>query len=379
MRRIVSRQPLTLEFLVPVQPVLEIGEYRSVRVPFEPPVVPDEEVERAMDELRESQSILIPVERPAQKGDVLAADVRAGILGDDGKVEPLVFEGEENPQDLELDDNLGGKYPGAGSDLEGIIEGETRTVEVHFPDTFPIARLKGLQAQLTVKCLGVKIRKIPEWNDDLVRSVSAFSSVEELRREVRSRLEKRVNESKEEEYADAVIEKMLEGANIAFPSAMLEEEIDDEIQTLGRRLEQRKTSLEVYLRTLPEGMAGLRKQLEPDARSKLVRRLLLGELVKKENLEPSNEEIEEQLKVYQSVLEQNGGKSKNKKSVEETLRRLAANDVITRLIVRRLVEIGKGTAPDLPEPQAASEPQAPSESGAPLESQAPPEPEAPNA
>ena len=258
MKRIVSRQPLTLEFLVPVQPVVEIGDYRAVRVPFESPVIPDEDVERAMEQLRESQSLLEPVARPAQKGDVLSADAKAAILSADGKLEPLVFEGETNPQDLELDDNLGGRYPGAGPALEGISEGETRTVEVQFPDSFPIARLKGLKAQLTVKCLGVKIRKLPDWNEDLVKAVSKFATVDELRAEVRSSLEKRAVESKEEDYADSVIEKMVEGAKITFPPAMLEEEIDEEIQTLARRLEQRKTSLEVYLRTIPEGVKGLR-------------------------------------------------------------------------------------------------------------------------
>ncbi len=348
MKRIVSRVPLTLEFLVPVQPVVDIREYRSVRLPFEAPSIPEEEVERAMEQLRQSQSILIPVERPAQKGDVLSANIQAGILSEDGKIEPLVFEGEENPQDLDLDDNLGGKYPGAGPALEGISEGDTRSVTIRFPDSFPIARLKGLQAQLTVKCLGVKIRKTPEWNEDVVKAVSELTTVEELRKEVRSRLEKRAVESKEEEYADSVIDKMVEGASIAFPPALLEDEIDDEIQTLGRRLEQRKTSLDVYLRTIPEGIAGLRKQLEPDARRKLIRRLLLGELVKKENLEPSKEDVDEQLKIYQSVFAQNSGKSKNKATVEETLRQLASNDVMTRLIVQRVVQIGKGAAPEQP-------------------------------
>jgi len=349
MKRIVSREPLTLEFLVPVQPLVELREYRSVRVPFEEPSILEEDVERALEQLRQSQSILEPVSRPAQKGDVLLADVQAGILTEAGKIEPLSFEGEENPQELDLDDNLGGRYPGAGPALEGISEGDTRSATIRFPDSFPIARLKGLQAQLTVKILGVKIRRIPDWSEDVVKAVSEFSTVEELRREVRSRLEKRAVESQEEEYADSVMEKMIEGASIAFPPALLEEEIDDEIQTLGRRLQQRKTSLEVYLRTIPEGIAGLRKQLEPDARRKLIRRLLLTELVKQENLEPSKAEIEEQVEVYQSVFADNAaGKQKNKESMEETLRQLAANDVLSRLIVKRVVQIGKGTAPEQP-------------------------------
>jgi trigger factor len=351
MKRIVSRQPLTLEFLVPVQPEVEIGDYRSVRVPYESPAIPEEDVERAMEQLRQSQSILEPVSRAAQKGDVLSVDITSGLVSADGKIEPLVFEGDANPLDLDLDDNLGGRYPGAGPAMEGITEGETRTITINFPDTFPIARLKGLQAQLTVKCLGVKVRRIPDWNEDVVKAVSKFSTVDELRSEVRTSLDKRAAESKEEEYADGVIEKMVEGAKITFPPAMLEEEIDDEIQTLARRLEQRKTSLEVYLRTVPEGIKGLRLQLEPDARRKLIRRLLLTEMVKKEKLEPSPEEIHEQMAIYQSVFAESAGKKKNPKSMEETLRHLAANDVMSRLIVKRVVEIGKGAAPALVESQ----------------------------
>jgi FKBP-type peptidyl-prolyl cis-trans isomerase (trigger factor) len=104
----------------------------------------------------------------------------------------------------------------------------------------------------------------------------------------------------------------------------------------------------VYLRTIPDGIAGLRKELEPDARRKLIRRLLLTEMVKKESLEPTQEEIDEQMKVYQSVFAENRtGKSKD--SMEETFRRLAANDVLSRLIVKRVVQIGRGTAPEQPE------------------------------
>jgi trigger factor len=350
MKRIVSRAPLTLEFLVPVKPVVDIVDYRTVRLPFEEPAVPEEEVEKTLEQLRESQSILEPVERPAQKGDVVLADVHAVVLEENKKPEPLVFDREENPQELILDENLGGRYPGAGSKLEGIAEGENRSVDVQYPDSFPVARLRGLRVQLTVKCLEVKVRQIPEWSEDVVKAVSEYSSLDELREHVRSRLKTRALESREEEYADSVIEKMVEGASIKYPPALLEEEIDEEIQTLSRRLEQRKTSLEVYLRTIPEGMAGLRKQIEPDAQRKLIRRLLLTELVNREKLEPAQEEIDAQLKVYQSVVsESRSGKSKTKNSVEETLRQLAANDVLTRLIVQRVVDIGRGTAPALPE------------------------------
>jgi len=348
MKRIVSRSPLTLEFLVPVKPLVEIADYRSIRLPFEEPVIPEEDVEKTLEQLRESQSILEPVNRPAQKGDVLLAEVRALVLVENKPPEPLVFDREENPQELILDENLGGRYPGAGSLMEGISEGDNRSADIQYPDSFPISRLRGLRVQLKVKCLGVKVRQIPEWSEEVVKAVSEFSSLDELRAHIRSRLQTRATDSREEEYADSVIEKMVEGATIKYPAALLEEEIDEEVQTLSRRLEQRKTSLEVYLRTIPDGMAGLRKQLEPDAQHKLIRRLLLSELVKRESLEPAPEEIDAQVKVYQSVISDNpSGKSRKKDSVEETLRQLAANDVLTRLIVKRLVQIGRGSAPEL--------------------------------
>jgi len=346
MTRVVTRDPLTLEFLVPVQPVVKLNEYRAVRIPFEEPSIPDEDVDKAMEQLRQTQSILEPVDRPAQQGDVLTADVKASVVSDSGKNETLEFEGQENPQELTLDENLGGRYPGAGRALEGIREGESRTASFRYPDTFPIERLKGLQAQITVKCLGVKVRKTPDWSEDVVKAVSSFSSVEELRKDVRARLAKHAEESREEEYADSVIEKMVEGAEIAFPPALLEEEISDEIQTLARRLQQRKTSFDAYLRTVSDGMAGLRKQLEPDARRKLIRRLLLTELVKHENLEPAPADVDEQMSVYQSMFaEDRTGKARNKENMEATLRHLATNDVLSRMIVRRVVEIGRGTAP----------------------------------
>jgi trigger factor len=348
MKRIVSRQPLVLEFLVPVQPTVDLKEYRAVRIPYDAPAVADEDVERALDQLRETQSILEPVTRPAEMGDVLSADVTSGIVSAEGRIEPLVFEGAENPQELTLDENLGGRYPGAGTALVGVAEGETRTVDVQYPDSFPIARLKGLQARLTVKCLGVKVRRVPEWTEDVVKAVSSFTAIEDLRRDVRERLEKQANEAKEEEYADAVIEKMIEGARICFPPALLEEELDEEVQTMARRLQQRKTSLDVYLRTIPEGMEGLRRQLEPDARRKLIRRLMLSELVKLEKLEPAPADVDRQAEMYQSVVAQSGGSARNKASMEQTLRQLAVNDVISRLIVRRVVEIGKGAAPEIP-------------------------------
>jgi trigger factor len=343
MKRIVSRTPLVLEFVVPLKPEITLGDYQTVRLPFEEPAIPEEDVDRAMEQLRQSQSIVEPVDRVAQKGDVLLADIQTEALLEDGKTEPITFEGEENPVQLDLDENLGGRFPGAGDAMVGIAQKETRTVEIQYPESYPIARLRGMKARLTVRCLGVKNRQIPEWSDELAKTVGEQPTVDDLRRDIRQRLEKRLREEREEEYADKVIDQMLTGATVKYPQALLEEEIDEEVKSLERRLERRGMALEVYLRTIPEGMQGLRKEMEPDVRKKLARRLFLSEMVQLEKLEPSHEEVEEQLVVYRRAFREEGAATKaNNASFEDALRNLSINDVLARLIVRRVVQIGRG-------------------------------------
>jgi trigger factor len=348
MKRIVSRKPLVLEFLVPLKPEVSLGEYRSVRLPFEEPVIPEEDVDRAMEQLRQSQSILEPVDRPAQKGDVLLADIQTEALLDGGRTEPITFEGEENPVQLDLDDNLGGRFPGGGEGLIGISAKETRSVEIHYPDSFPIARLRSLKARLTVRCQGVKNRQTPEWSDDLAKAIGDQPTVDDLRRDIRERLEKRAREEREEEYADKVIAQMVTGGKIHFPQALLDEEMDEEVRSLEHRLQRRGISLEVYLRTIPEGMQGLRKEIEPEVRQKITRRLFLSEFVEQEKLEPSHDEVEQQLAVYRKAFQEGPEKPRNAASVDDVLRNLSMNDVLARMIVQRVVQIGRGDSAEAP-------------------------------
>jgi trigger factor len=346
LEEIVSKTPLTLKFIVPLQPVVNPGEYRATRLPYETPVVADDEVEKAMEELRVANSVLAPVERPAQKGDVLVAHVESSVRMPDGNTEPLHFEGQEDPDDYDLDDNLGGRFPGAGPALEGIAEGETRATEITYPESFPIERLRNLKVQLVVKCLGVKVRQLPDWNEELIKTISEFSTVEELRTNIRTRMESYANQAKEDEYADQVLGKMVEGGQVKYPPALLEEEIEEEVEDFRHRLEDRKMSLDVYLRTIPDGMAGLKKRMEEAVCQRMVRNLFLAEFIKQEKLEVSDEEVE---KEYQEYLQKREStptrKTKRTEQADQALRRTIGNGLLSQHIMERLAAIGQGIAP----------------------------------
>jgi trigger factor len=343
---IVSKSPLTMKFVVPLQPDVHTGEYRATRLPYEAPSIADEDVDKSMEELRMANSILQPVERPAQKGDVLVANIESTVLLEDGTTEPLRFEGQESPDDYDLDENLGGRFPGAGPALEGIAEGETRSVEISYPESFPVERLRNLKARLEVKCLGVKIRQLPEWNEELIKSISEFTTVEELRANIRSRMESYARQAKEEEYADQVLGKMVESAKVKYPPALLEEEIEEEVEDFRHKLEDRKMSLDVYLRTIPDGMAGLKKRMEEPVCQRMVRNLFLVEFIKQEKLEVSEEDVEKEYQEYiKGRADSPSRKTKRTEKADHALRHNIGNSLLSKKIMERLAAIGQGNVP----------------------------------
>jgi len=364
---IVSHEPLVLKFSVPLAPQIDLGAYREVRVPFEMPPVADEEVERMLENLRQSQAILEPVSRPAQAGDVLAAKVLVQAVDGEGKLSPLPAaksaSSAEAGEELELNEDLGGRFPGAGAAILGISEGETREVDFTYPDSFPVANLQGVHARLSLTCLAVKARRVQEWSTDVVKAVSDYSTVEELRAGVRASLETRVKNEAESAYATKVVDAMVQGGSVHYPAVLLREEIDRRIDNLRRQLERDGVSLETYLKGRTDGREGLEKELEPQAKERLRRGLYLSELAWKEQLEVPQEEVDQRVRTtIDSVQGKADPKRMEKLLQDRALQGMIYDDLLNDKVIERVIAIGKGEAPALPAPKesapAAAEPEA---------------------
>jgi len=318
--------------------------------------VPDEEVERMMENLRQSQAILEPVTRPAEAGDVLAAKVRVQALDAEGKLSPLPAAKSGSAggagEELDLNEDLGGRFPGAGAALIGIAEGESREVDFTYPDSFPVSNLQAVRARLSLTALAVKARRVPEWSEDVVKAVSEYATVEELRSGVRAGLEARVKNDAEGAYAIRVIDAMIQDGSVRYPAVILREEIDRQIESLRRSLEREGVSLETYLKGRTEGRPGLEKELEPKARERLRRGLYLAELAEKEHLEVPQEEVDQRVR---TTLDSVQGKA-DPKQMEKMLRDPALHgmiyeDMLNDKVIERIIAIGKGEAPPLPAPE----------------------------
>jgi len=351
---VVSREPLTLRFTVPLAPVIELGDYRSLRIPYEPPEVTDEALEEALEELRQRQALIEPAERPSDDGDVVVLDV-FGELADAGEEEDrrlLDTKGVSVLVEEETDFPVAGVY----EHLKGLSAGEERSFEHTFPEDYQAEDLRGRSARFDLKCLEVKSRLVPEWSDDLAQTIGEFESLLDLRVKLRESLQKQAEREAEGAYTEEVMERLVQQANVSYPPAVLEEETERMLRDLSVRLRSQNLTLEDYLKVESKSLDDLRAELEPDARERIARGLILGEIVDLEKLDVDDEEVEKEIERIVQPLGSEGTQELKKAFQSDAGRRRVALDLLTEKAVDRLLAIARGEEIDAP--PAADEPTA---------------------
>jgi trigger factor len=337
---VISREPLTLRFTVPLAPVIELGDYRAIRIPYEKPEVSDEAVEDAMEELRQRQALIEPADRPAQDGDVVVLDVY-GELTDDGDEEDKRLVDTKGVSVL-VEEETDFPVKGVYEHLKGLSAGEERSFEYTFPEDYEAEDLRGRSARFDLTCQEVKSRLVPEWSDDLAQSIGDFESLLDLRVKLRESLQNQAEREAEGAYTEEVIEKLVGQASVSYPPAVLEEELERMLRDLSVRLRSQNLTLEDYLKVESKSLDELREELEPDARERIARGLILGEIVDREDLDVEEEEIDSEISRIMQPLGDEGAQELRKAFQSEPGRRRVALDLLTEKSVARLLAIARG-------------------------------------
>lgn len=345
---VVSRKPLVLRYTVPLTPEIDLGAYRDVRIPFETPHVTDDAVEELLESLRQQQALIEPADRPAGMSDVVVLDTKGslhptepdgerGILMDEKGVSLLLAETTDFP------------FPGVSSHLVDRSAGESVDAEFTFPEDYPNENLRGRSADFHFEIQAVKSRQVPDWSDDLVRNLGDFEDLTDLRAKVRKSLEERSLAQADDEYAEKVIQQVVDGSRLEYPPVLLRQEIDDTLTDLDRRLKEQRLTLADYLRIEKKSEDDIRAELEPQARRRLGRALVLGRVVEAEGLEVGDEDIDGALdRLSASMSDQS---QQVRKALDQPAgRRRIALDLLTDKAVARLVQIARGEAPPPGEP-----------------------------
>jgi trigger factor len=280
-------EPLAFKFEIGVRPQAELGEYKGLEVGKAEPQPADEMVEREVERIRESFARLEPVERTAGDGDVLLIDFE-GLL--DGKA----FEGGR-AGDYLLELGGGQLIEGFEEQLSGAGGGETREVNVTFPDDYQAEDLAGEDAVFTVEVKEVREKVLPELDDDFAAEASEFETIEELRADIAERLAEAVGERAEQDFRVAAVDAAAAEAKLELPEELATARAAERWERVERQLAQRGMSADSYLQMQGKTREQTIEESKPEAEAELKREAVLAAIADAEGIEASEEELVEAL------------------------------------------------------------------------------------
>ncbi len=277
--------PLVLKMVVPLAPVVELGDYRQLRLEANEETIREEEVNKALTRIQEQNAFWEPVKRPAQWGDLAIVDIEGTVKGE------TVIENKERELILEADSSY--PLPGFSDQLLGLTVNEQREFILTYPEDFEDGDLAGQQAHFKIYLQDLKQEVVPDIDDDLARAVGNYETLEDLKAELRRELQAKA----EQEFAHRALTALVERAQIEFPPMMLEREIDNWLKEFDQNLRRLNLNLENYLKMEKKTEEEFRQEVSPQVEERLKRSLALGKFIELEGLETGFEEaVDEALK-----------------------------------------------------------------------------------
>jgi trigger factor len=337
----VEWDPFRMTVLLPIEPEVDLGDYRDIRVPFEPEEVTGENVKEYLADLQKEHAQWVPVDRPATLGDRVVLDIE-GKAGDE-----QFMSNEEYEMQLEAE----GAYPlpGFHEQVVDMSPGEEKTFEMTVPEDDFDEGVAGQPGTVAVRLHTVKEEDLPPLDDDLALMVGDYDSLAELETVTQERLETEAFQKAETEYLDKVLEAMIEAAvKIEYPPQAVDREAEIALSQMERNLSSSGIELDTYLGMIGKSREMYRQELHPAARDRLNRRLVLNQVAEREHLEVEVEEIDAEIDRLSEMMGEQAGDMRE--MLESPTGRLSvADDLMVARVQARIVEIGKGEAPPLEE------------------------------
>ncbi|MBR6376530.1 MAG: trigger factor [Oscillospiraceae bacterium] len=308
------REDKTLELTIEV----ELGQYKGLEAPKAELSVTDEEVEAELDRKANDVARIVTVERPAQEGDTVVIDYK-------GLKDGVPFDGG-SAEGYELRLGSHSFIPGFEDQLIGAVAGDEKDLDITFPADYHAKELAGAPVVFQVKVHEVKETQVPAKDDELAKDVSEFDTLEELKADLRKGIETRKQEEIDRAFESTLMEQVAEGAKLELPAAMIEEEVDNELQNFDYQLRSQGMSLEQYSKMLGGDLSGFRNSIRPSAEKQVRLRVVLNAIAEAEGIEVSEEDKNAE---YAKLSEQYGMDVEKLKTV------VPQNEIVTDLKVRK--------------------------------------------
>ena len=286
--QIESGKPFIFTAEVAVKPEVTLGEYKGVEVEKSDVEVTDEDINKEVDKERENNSRTIDVDdRAVENGDIIKLDF-------DGSVDGVPFEGGK-AENYTLTIGSGSFIPGFEDQLIGTKIGEDKDVTVTFPEDYHEKSLAGKEAVFKCKVNAISVKELPEADDEFASEVSEFETLAEYKEDIKKKLtEKKEKAARAKKEAQA-IEKAVENATMEIPDAMIDTQVQSMMEDFARRMQSQGLSLEQYFQFTGMDVKKMHDQMKPEALKRIQNSLVLEAVAKAENIEISDEKVDEEI------------------------------------------------------------------------------------
>ncbi len=273
---------------VTVKPEVELGEYKGLPVEKDQVDITDEQIQTKLEEAQEQNARLVTIEdRPVQEQDSVNIDFK-GLL--DG--EP--FEGGTSEgYTLVVGSNT--FIPGFEEQLIGATFGQELDVNVTFPEEYHSEELKGKAVVFKVRINEIKYKELPALDDEFAKDVSEFETLEEYKTDIRKKLEEEEEKKTEQKYENDIVKMAVENAKVDVPDVMVERQLDSTMQRINMSLSYQGMNLETYLGMMGMDEKTMRDNYRENALADVKAQLILEKISLIENIEASDEELEEEI------------------------------------------------------------------------------------
>lgn len=348
---VVSRDPLHIKATVPVQPRVELGNYRELRIARPRVEVLEEQVDQVLGRLREQHATWVPVDRFVWSGDRVRLDMHAEVEG------RVILDRKDI--EYEVDPENTSPVPGFSHQLEGLRAGDRKEFSLPFPADYPARHLAGKEAHFTVVIHDVREKELPPLDDSFAPTVGDYETLEALRQAIRQELRERAERQAREEHEDAVLNAVLEQARVDLPPQIVARQVERLRQRQSASLDRQGLTIEQYLRFSGKSEEQYAAELRERAERQVKLGYVLDAIAEAEGIVVSDADVEAE------VRRSAEGEPDNQRAVERVLGQAGVRDRIAaalreRRTIERLVELVSVESPPAAGPVPA--PPAPEES-----------------
>ena len=287
---------ITIIALAPLKPEVKLGKYKGIKIEKVEYNVTDEDVENEISKLRERNSREVEVtDRAVEDGDICDIDFS-------GSIDNVKFEGG-TAEHHSL--KIGSKtfIPGFEEQIIGMNIGGERDITVKFPEDYPQETLAGKEAVFAIKLHGIKVKELPEVDDEFIKDATGEESVEAYKTSVRAKLQKSNDEKAKHEMEDKLMKIITDASEVVIPKCLIERGIDNLVQDMEYRMMYQGLKLADYLKYTGQSMEDYRKSMEEPATTRVKSQLVVEQIIADEKISASDEELDAKIKAQAESVE----------------------------------------------------------------------------